>query len=58
MPFLSGATPGSSYVPTLAPETRDALKNNLRQRLLGNRPDGPFTLPARALVVRGTVPKA
>jgi len=58
MPFLSGATPGSSYVPTLAPETRDALKNNLRQRLLGDRPDGPFTLPARALVVRGTVPKA
>jgi SAM-dependent methyltransferase len=58
MPFLSDATPGSSYVSTLPPEDRDALKTDLRQRLLGDRPDGPFTLPARALVVRGNVPKA
>ncbi len=55
-PFLSGATPTTAYAPTLPAEARLALAEHLREKLLGGRPDGPFTLEARALAVRGTVP--
>ncbi len=55
-PFLSGATPTSSYAGTLPADVRSALAEHLREKLLGGRPDGPFTLEARALAVRGTVP--
>ena len=56
-PFTGGAGPQGAYVATLTPEQRDALRDGLRRRLLGNRPDGPFSLRARALAVRGTVRK-
>lgn len=35
---------------------REALREALRRRLLGDRPDGPFSLRAGAWAVRGTVP--
>ena len=35
---------------------RETLRLRLRQRLLADKPDGPFTLNARAWAVRGTVP--
>jgi ubiquinone/menaquinone biosynthesis C-methylase UbiE len=54
-PFLSGVTPTSSYAPSLPEETRQALQTRLRQRLLGDGADRPFSLPARAWAVRGNV---
>jgi hypothetical protein len=35
-------------------QARTAIEARLRQRLLGDRPDGPFTLQGRAWCVRGT----
>ncbi len=42
--------------PTLPPETHE-LKHKLRQMVLGERPDGRFTMTARAFAVRGRVPQ-
>src|SRR5262245_954536 len=55
-PFLKGAGPGGAYVVSLADERRRQLEARLQKRLLGDRPDGGFTLKARAWCVRGTVP--
>ena len=55
-PFLKGAGPGGAYVVSLTDERRRELEARLRQRLLGGRPDGAFTLKARAWCVRGNVP--
>lgn len=55
-PFLGGATPTSSYAATLSVDLREALASRLRSRILGNGPDRPFSMPARALAVRGQVP--
>ncbi len=54
-PFLGGATPTSSYAPSLPEETRQTLRARLRRRLLGDGPDRPFILPARAWAVRGKI---
>lgn len=56
VPFTSGAGPAGVYTEKLGPEHREALRKALRKRLLGDRADGPFTLKAKALAVRGTVP--
>lgn len=55
-PFLKGVGPGGAYVVSLSEERRSALEARLRARLLGGRPDGAFTLNARAWCVRGSVP--
>ena len=55
-PHLKGVAPQGVYVATLSQERREALRQGLRGRLLGDRPDGPFGLHAKALAVRGTVP--
>jgi hypothetical protein len=55
-PHLSGLAPQGAYVATLSEERREALRQGLHRRLVGNRPDGPFVLQAKALAVRGTVP--
>jgi SAM-dependent methyltransferase len=55
-PFLKGAGPGGAYVMSLPEERRRQLQARLRERLLGDGPDRPFTLGARAWCVRGTVP--
>jgi len=55
-PFLKGAGPGGAYVVSLTEERRRSLAARLQQRLLGGRPDGAFTLKARAWCVRGSVP--
>ena len=54
-PFLKGAGPGGAYVVSLTEERRRALEARLQKRLLGGRPDGAFTLRARAWCVRGNV---
>lgn len=56
LPYSSGVGPQGVYVDTLSPERRDALSECLRVRLFAGRPDGAFSLSARALAVRGTVP--
>ncbi len=44
-PFLSGATPSSSYAETLSVEARQKLIARLRKKVLGDGPDRPFALP-------------
>ncbi len=55
-PFLKGAGPGGAYVVSLNDERRRQLEARLQKRLLGDRPDGAFSLKARAWCVRGNVP--
>jgi SAM-dependent methyltransferase len=55
-PFLGGQGPAGGYVASLGAAARDALRDALRTRLLGDGPDGPFTLTARAWAVKGYVP--
>jgi SAM-dependent methyltransferase len=55
-PHLKGVTPQGAYVSTLSEACREALRQGLRKRLLADRPDGAFSLRAKALAVRGKVP--
>jgi len=55
-PFLSGATPTSSYAGTLPAAVRRSVAETLRERLIGGGPDRPFTLKAAAVAVRGIAP--
>jgi SAM-dependent methyltransferase len=55
-PFLGGVGPGGAHVASLPAARRLQLEARLRKRLLGGRPDAPFTLKARAWCVRGQVP--
>ena len=54
-PFLGRATATSSYAATLPEDEQAALRALLRDRLLGDGSDRPFSLPARAWAVRGKV---
>lgn len=56
-PFLGGQGPSGSYATGLLPERQRALEKQLRENVLGSKPDGPFTLEARAWAVRGIVPR-
>lgn len=56
LPLTGGTGATGVYVAGLSPENRNALRAALRRRLLGDRADGPITLPLRAWAVRGTVP--
>jgi SAM-dependent methyltransferase len=55
-PFLQRQGPAGAHVAALSPGDREQLQWKLRQRLLGNGADGPFTLRARAWAARGAVP--
>ena len=54
-PFLLKQRPAGAYAAALAVAEREALKMRLRKRLLGDGPDRPIALHARAWAVRGTV---
>jgi SAM-dependent methyltransferase len=54
-PFTLKQGPAGAYVAGLAPADREALRLRLRQRLVGDGPDHPFVLNARAWAVRGVV---
>jgi SAM-dependent methyltransferase len=56
IPFTLKQGPAGAYVAGLAPAEREALRLRLRQRLVGDAPDHPFVLNARAWAVRGVVP--
>lgn len=57
-PFEAGATPTTRYASSLPEAHRLALRDRLRADLLGEGPDRPFGLSARAWAVRGIVPAA
>ncbi len=52
-PFVQKQGPAGAYVAALSPDRREALRLRLRQRLLGEGPDRPIVLSARAWAVRG-----
>jgi hypothetical protein len=54
--FLGGQGPGGAYTVSLPAAQRDAFRARIRQRLVGNGPDRPITLRARAWAVKGVVP--
>ncbi|MFQ5853711.1 MAG: class I SAM-dependent methyltransferase [Candidatus Binatia bacterium] len=56
LPFLGGQGPQGAYVVGLPSHRQEALRERLRERLLGDASDRSFTLPALAWAVRGRVP--
>jgi SAM-dependent methyltransferase len=56
LPFLERQGPAGDYVSTLTAGDREQLRMRLRKRLLGDGPDHPIVLSARAWAVRGIVP--
>jgi len=56
LPFVEKQGPAGDYVAGLAATEREELRVRLRKRLLGDGPDRPIVLHARAWAVRGTVP--
>jgi len=55
-PFCLGQGPAGAYVAGLSPGQKQALRERLRTRLLGNGPDRPLAMKARAWAAKGTVP--
>jgi SAM-dependent methyltransferase len=56
LPFVEKQGPAGDYVAGLAATEREELRLRLRKRLLGDGPDRPILLHARAWAVRGIVP--
>ena len=54
-PFLERQGPAGAYAASLPPGDAEQLRLRLQRRLLGDAPDGPFVLRARAWAVRATV---
>lgn len=50
-PFTLGVGPGGAHLATLGPERQEYLRESCRRRL--GAPEGPFTLDASAVAVRG-----
>lgn len=48
--------PTAAYIRSLSPARQEILQERVRNELFGRRPDGPFTLNAKAWAVRGIVP--
>lgn len=55
-PFQLGQGPAGAYIAPLSEGPRRGLEQRLRRRLLGDGPDRPIALNARAWAVRGMVP--
>jgi len=55
-PFLEKQGPAGAHVASLSLAARNQLRERLRRRLLGDGPDRPIVLTARAWAVRGIVP--
>jgi ubiquinone/menaquinone biosynthesis C-methylase UbiE len=54
--FLEGQGPAGAYVMSLAEDRREHLRQILYREIVGNLPDGPFSLQAKVWAVRGVVP--
>lgn len=55
-PLLEKQGPAGAHVASLSADDCERLRLKLRRRLLGDAPDGPILLSARAWAVRGIVP--
>jgi SAM-dependent methyltransferase len=55
-PSVGGPGPMGAYLAGLPESNRAKLKERLRHSLFADRPDGPFSLQAKAWAVRGIVP--
>jgi SAM-dependent methyltransferase len=53
LPHLEGQTHAGSYVKSLSADRRDALRERLRQDIFGTKPDGRFSIRAKAVAIRG-----
>ncbi|MDH3445971.1 MAG: methyltransferase domain-containing protein [Deltaproteobacteria bacterium] len=53
LPYLEGQAHAGSYVKSLSADRRSTLRERLRQDLLGTKPDGRFSIRAKAVAVRG-----
>jgi len=53
LPVLGGPTPSAARIAALTPDRRRAVRDRARAIVLGQGADGPFTLEARAFIVRG-----
>ena len=56
LPLVTAQGVAGTYLGSLSPELQAAIRERLRQNLLGDRADGPFSLQAKAWAVKGTVP--
>ena len=56
LPFLEKQGPAGDYVAALAGSDCERLRQQIRKRLLGDGPDRPIVLHARAWAVKGIVP--
>jgi hypothetical protein len=56
VPFLLGQGPAGSYVRRLRRDQVQALRNEVKQRLLTSAENAPFVLSGRAWAVRGIIP--
>jgi len=54
--YLEGQGGAAAYIVKLSEDRREALKQPFRHDVLGGRSEGPFTIKAKAWVVRGVVP--
>ena len=55
-PLTEGQGPAGTYLRQISESHRTAVREQLRVNLFGSRPDGPFTLQAKAWAVKGIVP--
>jgi SAM-dependent methyltransferase len=55
-PLTEGQGPDGNFIRGLSAEKRATLRELLRQNHFSSRPDGPFTLQAKAWAVKGVVP--
>jgi SAM-dependent methyltransferase len=56
IPFIEGPSSVVNCLSTLSPALKNGFQRKLRRALLGDRPNGPIELLARAWAVRGRVP--
>jgi hypothetical protein len=54
-PFLLGQGPAGAYLRTVEGDRRQALRSEVKRQLALRTEDAPFSIPARALAVRGSV---
>ena len=47
--YLTGEGPSGAYMAGLSADRREALRRVIRQNVLGDGPDGPFTLTAKSM---------
>ena len=55
-PYLRSQGATGAFMAGLSADRREALRKAMRQNVLGDGPDGPFSLKAKAWAVKGIVP--